>query len=300
MHLEACDVCPRRCYVNREVGETGFCGSTSEMRIARAALHFWEEPPISGERGSGTVFFTGCSLRCLFCQNHEISTAQNTGRTVSPRELSEIFFKLIDEGAHNINLVTPTHFAPLIKKALLIKKLPVPVVYNSSGYERVETLRELEGLIDIYLPDIKYADRELAKKLSRTEDYLETALAAVKEMVRQTGAPVYDECGIMQRGVLIRHLILPLHTQNTIDVLKLIKKELPDIPVSLMAQYTPCGPAAQTGGIPDFPELSRSITKRELNKAEAFMLELGLDGFVQSRAARGSEYIPDFHQFENT
>lgn len=268
------------------------------MRIARAALHFWEEPSISGEKGSGTVFFTGCNLRCLFCQNFEISTAKNIGKAVSPKELSDIFFELIDKGAHNINLVTPTHFVPLIKEALLIKKLPVPVVYNSSGYEKIETLRELEGLIDIYLPDFKYADSTLAKKLSRAEDYPEVALAAIREMVRQAGAPVYDESGMMKSGVLIRHLILPLHTKNSMAVLEIIKREFPDIPVSLMAQYTPCGLAAEPDGIPDFPELSRSITKREQQKVEDFMLELGLDGFVQSRKAKGSEYIPDFHQFD--
>lgn len=297
MKIEACHICPRNCGVHREEAGSGFCQSGGVLRIARAALHRWEEPPISGENGSGAVFFTGCPLRCAYCQNAEISRMENRGRAVTPEELSGIFFGLAGQGAHNINLVTPTHFAPLVREALLVKRLPVPVVYNTSGYETMETLRSLEGLTDIYLPDLKYAEPELSKALSGAPDYPEAALAAIREMVRQAGPPQYGEDGLMKKGVLIRHLILPGHTRNSIAVLERIRREFPGIPVSLMAQYTPCGLAARPGGIPGFPELSRPITRRELEKVQDAMFSLELDGFVQSRAAKGTRYIPDFHQF---
>lgn len=303
MPIENCHICPRGCGVRRGKMGNGFCKSGGEIRIARAALHVWEEPPISGETGSGAVFFTGCSLGCVTCQNYEISAGENgasqpfPGKNVSPEELSGIFFDLIAQGACNINLVTPTHFAPLVREALLRKRLPVPVVYNTSGYETVETLRSFEGLVDIYLPDFKYAESGLAAALSRAEDYPETALAAIREMVRQAGPPMYGEDGLMKRGVLIRHLILPGHTKNSMLALELIHREFPGIPVSLMAQYTPCGLAAGEGGVPGFPELSRTVTKRELQKVQENMFSLDLDGFVQSRASRGEQYIPDFHQF---
>ncbi len=301
--LKACRVCPRDCGVNRESSGAGFCRSGGEMRIARAALHFWEEPPLSGDRGSGAVFFTGCSLGCVYCQNWEISgpeknaPPQNLGKAVSPGELSGIFFDLIRQGAHNINLVTPTHFAPLVREALLFKRLPVPVVYNTSGYESPETLRSLEGLIDIYLPDFKYADRELAAALSRAPDYPEAVLTAIREMVRQVGPAQYNDHGLMTRGVLIRHLILPGHTRNSIAVLEQIAREFPGVPVSLMAQYTPRPhfPAGEK-----FPELLRHVTKRELYKVQEKLFALGLDGFVQERAAASHQYVPDFNQFSET
>lgn len=287
-----CRLCPRRCGVPRD-GNTP-CGVPEEIRISRAALHRWEEPPISGERGSGAVFFTGCPLGCAYCQNYEISAGEKPGRAVSPGELSGIFFRLVEEGAHNINLVTPTHFVPGIRRALLLKKLPVPVVYNTSGYERVEVLRGLDGLVDIYLPDFKYAQSGLAKDLSQAEDYPETAVAAIHEMVRQVGPPVYDGQGMMVRGVLIRHLILPRHTKNSIAALEQIAREFPGIPVSLMAQYTPWGRAKEPEGIPGYPELSRPITRRELEKVQQALFDLGLDGFVQSRKAMGEGFIPEF------
>lgn len=286
--MAGCNLCPRRCGADRARG-VGRCGSGPEMRIARAALHQWEEPPISGRRGSGAVFFTGCPLGCVYCQNGEISRMETPGRAVSPEGLSAIFFDLVSQGAHNINLVTPTHFVPRIREALLYKRLPVPVVYNTSGYERVETLRLLEGLADIYLPDFKYAQGPLAGALSQAEDYPETALAAIGEMVRQAGPPEYDGQGLMRRGVLIRHLVLPGHTGNSIQALELIARHFPGIPVSLMAQYTPCAQA------PGFPELSRGVTRRELDKVERALFDLGLDGFVQSRSAKGRAFIPDFH-----
>lgn len=268
------------------------------MHIARADLHFWEEPPISGEKGSGAVFFTGCPLGCVFCQNGTISHGGYGGKELTPQQLSDVFFSLVERGAHNINLVTPTHFVPQIRQALLWRKLPVPVVYNTSGYERPESLKTLEGLVDIYLPDYKYAQSDLAAALSHAPDYPETALAAIAEMVRQTGAPQYDGEGMMTRGVLIRHLILPGHTKNSIAVLRAVAERFPGIPVSLMAQYTPWGLAAREGGVPGYPALSRPITKRELQKVQEELFSLGLEGFVQSRKARGDRFIPDFHQFD--
>lgn len=300
MEIERCKLCPRACGAPRGEEGGGFCKSGGAMRIARAAPHFWEEPPISGERGSGAVFFTGCSLGCAYCQNWEISSGAvspgELGRAVTPEELSGIFFELIRQGVHNINLVTPTHFAPLVRQALLVKPLPVPVVWNSSGYESVETLKTLEGLVDIYLPDFKYADSGLAAALSRAPDYPETALAALREMARQAGTPEYGEDGLMKRGMLVRHLILPGHTQNSLAALELLARELPGIPVSLMAQYTP----RQGFSLGDkFPELTRKITRRELQKVQERMFQLGLDGFVQSRSASGDRYLPDFHQFDS-
>lgn len=285
-----CKLCPRMCGTGR-TGNTP-CRSTDQVRIARAALHFWEEPPISGRNGSGAVFFTGCPLGCRYCQNYDISRNETAGRAVTPEELSGIFFDLIAQRAHNINLVTATHFVPAVRRALTLKKLPVPAVYNTSGYERPETLRSLEGLIDIYLPDFKYAQSELAAGLSDAPDYPETAIKAIHEMVRQVGPPEYDGEGMMKKGVLIRHLILPGHTRNSIAALRLIAREFPQIPVSLMAQYTPWGQAKD--GITGYPELSRPITKRELLKVQDALFSLGLDGFVQSRKARGAEFIPDF------
>ena len=299
--ITACCVCPRRCGAARGKTGDGICRSGAEIRVARAALHFWEEPPISGERGSGAVFFTGCPLRCLFCQNGEISAGENLGKAFSPEELNGLFLSLEEQGAHNINLVTPTHFAPGIRKALLLRRPEVPVVYNTSGYERVETLRTLEGLVQIYLPDFKYAESGLAGELSAAPDYPETALAAIGEMVRQTGAPVYDENGMMRSGVLIRHMILPGHTRNSIAVLRLIRENFPGIPVSLMAQYTPIKRRLLDASCvigAELPELFRPITARELRKVQEELFSLGLDGFVQSRSAKGTEYVPDFHQFE--
>ncbi len=302
MEIENCRLCPRACGVHRGETGNGFCKSGGEIRIARAALHFWEEPPISGKHGSGAVFFTGCPLGCIYCQNREISmwgkgpSLGHGGKTVSPEELSAIFFDLVGQGAHNINLVTPTHFVPLIREALLLKKLPVPVVYNTSGYESEDTLKTLEGLVDIYLPDFKYADPQLAQALSHAPDYPETALAAIQEMVGQAGPPIYGEDGLMRRGVLIRHLILPGHTKNSIAALELIARTFPGIPVSLMAQYTPPEPFPEGEA---FPELTRPITKRELQKVQDKLFSLGLDGFLQARSAKGNQYLPDFSQFDD-
>lgn len=261
----------------------------ADAAVARAALHFWEEPCISGTRGSGTVFFTGCSLKCVFCQNYQISTKHEVGITVSVKELGDIFDRLVAQGAHNINLVNPTHFALPIAEALRLRRPFLPVVYNSGGYENPDTLEMLDGLIDIYLPDLKYADDELAKRLSGASDYVETAKAAVLEMARQTGPAQYDEEGIMTRGTIVRHLILPGHTKNSIAVLDWLSEHLPEgVPVSLMAQYIPCGRAAE------FPEINRPITKREYEKVQQHLFDLGLDGFIQERTSASSKFIPPF------
>lgn len=284
-----CSLCPRRCGAERTVeAGAGFCHMGTDPVVARAALHFWEEPCISGKNGSGTVFFSGCPMGCVFCQNYEIS-AERFGRRITVDELSAVFERLEKQGAHNINLVNPTHFVPAILEALRIRKPAVPVVYNSSGYERVETLRLLEGYVDIYLPDLKYKDGQVAARYSGAADYFSYASLAVEEMVRQTGPAVYGADGVLQRGTVIRHLILPGHTRNSIAVLQWLAQQLPQVPVSLMAQYLPCGKAS------DYPEINRPITKREYHKVLNFLFELGLDGFVQERSSAVKEYIPSFH-----
>lgn len=289
-----CRLCPRACGADR-VAALGRCHSGREMRVARAALHFWEEPPLSAAGGAGAVFFTGCPLGCVFCQNREISTGENPGKAVTPPELSALCFDLIAQGAQCIDLVTPGHFAPQITEALRLRKLPVPVVWNSSGYETVETLQALEGLVDIYLPDFKYADPALAAALSHAGDYPSVALAAIREMVRQTGPARCAEDGRMLSGVLIRHLILPGHTKNSLAVLDLLAREFPGVPVSLMAQYTPPTPFPEGER---FPELTRRLTRRELDKVQSRLFDLDLDGFIQDRAAAKAAYLPDFHQFD--
>ena len=288
MNAYKCTLCPRRCGADR-TRTTGFCGGANHVRAARAALHTWEEPCISGTKGSGTVFFTGCSLQCVFCQNEQISVRREVGRALTARELSDVFFRLIEQGAHNINLVNPTHFASGIAEALRFRPLPVPVVYNSGGYERAETLRMLEGLISIYLPDYKYRDSALSQRLSGAADYPEHAAEAILEMVRQTGPASFDGDGMLQRGTIVRHLILPGHTRNSIEVLDWLKENLPEgTLVSLMAQYVPCGRAA------DYPEIDRRITKREYEKVQQHLFALGLDGYVQERKSAKKDFIPPF------
>ena len=293
--MTGCTLCPRRCGKDRQT-QLGYCQSGEALHIARAKLHFWEEPPISGTRGSGAIFFTGCSLRCAFCQNSVISGGGTHGRDFDTEEFIALMQSLEREGAHNINLVTPTHFAAQIAKALRIYKPQVPVVWNSGGYETVETLRLLDGLIDIYLPDFKYADDDLAVRVSNAPHYRETALAAIREMVRQTGENQYTPDGLLRKGVIIRHLILPAHTRNSMAALDLIREHFPGVPVSLMSQYTPMGRVLTDETLSD---LNRRITVREHRKVQDYMLSLELPGFCQKRSAAGERYIPDFTQFDS-
>lgn len=280
-----CRLCPRNCGVDR-AAEKGFCGMGENVKIARAGLHFWEEPVISGTRGSGAVFFSGCTLRCVFCQNHEIS-AEGFGKEVSSKRLREIFEELIAQGAHNINLVTPTHFLPWILPALE-PKLPVPVVYNCGGYEKAETLRALEGKVQVWLPDLKYADNALAARLSRAEDYFETATAAILEMYRQVGPYVIQD-GLMKSGVVIRHLVLPGQLENTRKVMDWVTEHFVpgQVLFSLMAQYTP-QPGAEGA-------MARHVRAAEYRAAVAYMENCGIvDGFTQERTSAKEEYTPPF------
>lgn len=285
-----CSACPRNCGAKRDdKNNNGFCKMPDKFLLARAALHEWEEPCISGKNGSGTVFFSGCSLGCVFCQNYALSHEQ-FGKEVSDIHLMQIFDNLIEQGAHNINLVNPTHYAPRLVKILKEYKSPVPVVYNSGGYERVETLKALEGIIDIYLPDLKYIDSEKSKRYSKAENYFEYAAPAILEMQRQAGENVFDSDGMMKRGLIVRHLILPKNTNQSIKVLNWIHDNLPENTlVSLMCQYTPCG------DLTDYPELQRRITRREYEKVVNVLIDLNLDGgFLQELSSAKEEYIPPF------
>ena len=288
LSYQNCTLCPRRCGADRTNGQLGFCRHPDKIYAARAAAHYWEEPVISGSFGSGAVFFSGCTLKCLFCQNGVISQ-ENRGKEISTAHLREIFLKLIDDGVQNINLVTPTHFLPSILPALT-PKLPVPVVYNCGGYERVETLRELEGLVDIYLPDMKYSDPKLAGILSAAPDYVEIAKAAIAEMYRQVGSAVIED-EIMQRGMIVRHLMLPGELDNTLGVLDWFSEAFPkgDVLFSLMSQYVPMGKAKT------MPPYDRRITEDEYDAALSYLELLGLEnGFTQDFSAATEEYIPDF------
>lgn len=280
-----CSICPRHCNVDRSVN-LGFCQSPDNFRVARAALHFWEEPCISGKEGSGTVFFSGCNLKCVFCQNNEIS-AENKGVEISDDKLISIFENLISQGANNINLVNPTHYAKRLAKVLGRWKSPVPIVYNSSGYEEVETLKMLDGLIDIYLPDLKYIRAEKAMRYSKAADYFEKASAALLEMRRQVEDKFDGD--IMKSGMIIRHLILPQNTNSSIAVLDFIKSNFPNTFVSLMAQYTPCG------DLSEFPEINRKITKREYEKVVNYAFDNSFDKlFIQELSSADKSFIPKF------
>lgn len=283
-----CSLCPRRCGAARtETAGSGVCGEGTLPRIARAALHRWEEPCISGTRGSGAVFFSGCALRCAFCQNEAISRG-GCGEAVSIRRLADIFRELEEQGAHNINLVTAAHFIPAVLDALELYRPGIPLVYNSSGYESMETLRLLDGVIDVYLPDYKYIDPAMARLLSGAADYPDVAWAAITEMCRQTGKAVYDDQGMMTRGTLIRHLLLPGLTGDAMRILTRIRDELPDTPVSLMGQYVPCGRARE------IPGMNRRVTKREYDRVKAHMQMIGLDGYRQELEAASGDYVPAF------
>lgn len=283
-----CTLCPRRCGVDRTRGQLGFCKMPGQIHAARAGVHYWEEPVISGSFGSGAVFFSGCTLKCAFCQNYDISQ-ENFGKPLTSAELRAAFERLIDEGVQNINLVTPTHFLPDILPALE-PKLPVPVVYNCGGYESVETLRQLEGKIDVYLPDFKYSDNALAKRLSSAPDYFETASAAILEMYRQVGKPVLED-DEMKCGVLVRHLVLPGCVDNSLGVLDWLAEHFRsgDILFSLMSQYVPMGRAAE------MPPFDRRITELEYDSVLSYMMLLGIeDGYTQDFSSAERGYTPRF------
>lgn len=291
MEMTECRLCPRQCGVDRSK-RTGYCGVSDRVKLARAALHFWEEPCISGERGSGTVFFSGCALKCVFCQNYQLS-AGHFGKEVSIQRLAEIFLELQQQGAHNINLVTGGHYVPQIVQALeLVRKdLKIPVVYNSSGYETVETLRQLKGYVDIYLPDLKYYSPERSARYSNAKDYFAVASQAVQEMFSQVGPVQFDEQGMLQKGVVVRHMVMPNGVEDTMDILTWIAENLPldDILVSVMSQYTPFYKSA------DYPEINRRLTQEEYDRVLDWMECMGIEqGFVQELSSAKEEYTPDF------
>ena len=291
--LPDCVLCPRNCHADRINGRWGRCHETAEIVVARAALHMWEEPCISGDAGSGAVFFSGCPMGCVFCQNHNIAEAK-AGKTITVERLSEIFLELQEKGAANINLVTPTHYVLQIIEALdLARKegLSLPIVYNTSGYEKPETIRMLDGYVDVYLPDFKYMESELAAAYSGAPDYPKYAKAALKEMLHQTGNIQIDkDTGMIQKGVIVRHLVLPGHVKNSKAVIKYLLETYQDqILISIMNQYTPM---PQVSGD---PLLSRKVTKREYEKVIDYALELGMeDGFIQEGEAAKESFIPEF------
>ena len=295
MGQRGCNLCPRNCNVSREAGETGICGQTDVLRAARAALHYWEEPCISGTAGSGTVFFSGCNLHCVYCQNRSISEGA-AGKEITVGRLGEIFLELQGKGANNINLVTPGHFVPQIGAALreaMEKGLRLPVVYNTGSYEYVETLKQMEGLVDIYLPDFKYMDSALAGRYSRAEDYSEVAKAAIAEMVRQTGEPVFeegDENGLLKRGTIVRHLVLPGCVADSKKVIKYLHETYGNrIYISMMNQFTP------VAGLARFPELNRKVTKKEYEEVVDYAFSIGVEcGFIQEGETAKESFIPAF------
>ncbi len=284
-----CSICPRGCLAERS--ETnGICGVGEKFKIARAAPHFWEEPCISGEKGSGTVFFSGCNLGCVYCQNYEVSH-ESFGKEINETELMKIFDNLIEKGVHNLNLVTPTHYAPMLAKVLKEYKSPVPIVYNTSGYERAETLKLLEGLVDIYLPDIKYFDSAPAKKYSDAEDYFEFASSAVIEMYRQVGDMVTDENGIAKKGIIIRHMVLPGNISQAVKVFSWVRDNLPpETYISVMRQYTPFGKAKE------LPPIDRKLSSKEYKIVKDKILALGFENcYFQSKESSAENFIPNFN-----
>lgn len=290
-----CNLCPRECMADRDGGQKGYCLMDNRIQVARAALHRWEEPCISGKTGSGTVFFSGCNLRCVYCQNYEISGGQN-GKTVSETELVDIFIDLQKQGAANINLVTPDHYIAAVARAVIRAKergLVIPIVYNGSGYEKKEVIGNLSGIVDIFLTDFKYMDRVLAGWLSAAPDYPEIAREALDEMVKITGSPVFDENGMMKRGVIVRHLLLPGHKRNAKDVIRYVHETYgKQVILSLMNQYTPLERLKEN---PDFSVLCRKVTKREYEQVVDYAIEIGVeDAFIQEGDTAKESYIPKF------
>lgn len=327
--LTSCTLCPRNCKINRLAGETGYCGQTSAIRAARAALHFWEEPVLSGKNGSGAVFFSGCNLRCVFCQNYNIALG-DVGREISEDRLAEIFFELKEKGAHNINLVTGTPFIPQIVKALEKAKergLDIPVIFNCGGYESVSSIKMLDGLVDIYLPDMKYFSSELSSRYSAAPDYFERASEAIAEMYRQVGVPVFEVTSkkgqssevfeesefvkgqsseifdysgdvLMKRGMIVRHLILPGQTKDSKKILRYLHETYGDsIYISIMNQYTPMAHITDPGSalLEKFPHLARKVTSEEYDRVVSFALKLGIEkAFIQEGETAEESFIPAF------
>lgn len=292
--MSACNACPRACGAEREKGSQGVCRAPEAFLVARASLHAWEEPFLSGTRGSGTVFFGGCNLHCVFCQNREISCGR-LGRILDDAELEELFLRVRDEGAHNLNLVTPTHYAMRLKGILerVKPRLSIPVVYNCGGYEGLEALRGLKGLVDVYLPDVKYFSPEVSKKYSSAPDYFKVAIAALEEMLAQVGSPVFDGEGMLTRGVVVRHLVLPGNRRDSIALLGELARRFGShaFLLSLMSQYTP-----DFAKDSPYPELHRRLTDFEYRSVVEEAERLGFEGCVQDRASASSSFTPDFHE----
>ncbi len=303
MRSELCNLCPRNCKINRNNGVKGFCGESSAVRVARAALHMWEEPCLSGTKGSGTVFFSGCNMHCVYCQNRNIANG-DVGKEISIDRLAEIFLEQQGRGANNINLVTPSHFIVQIAEAIVKAKksgLVIPIVYNTGSYEYVETLKILDGLVDVYLPDLKYFSPEISLKYSQCQDYFKIATKAIQEMVRQTGLPRFNDAGngayniedgIMTKGVIVRHLLLPGQLEDAKKIVKYLYETYGDgIFISLMNQYTPMS------GVDDkYPELGRKVTEEEYEELVDFAIDIGVEnGFIQEGETATESFIPDFN-----
>ena len=291
--LSECILCPHNCKVNRLNGEVGRCRAGKNVKIALANLHYFEEPCISGEAGSGTIFFTGCNMNCKYCQNYKVSQ-EYLGDEITIEELADKFLELQNQSANNINLVTGVMYVPQIIEAIKIARingLKIPIIYNTSGYEKKETIELLNGYIDVYLPDLKYYYNDIAKKLSGVENYFENATASIKEMYKQVGAPKYNENGMIKSGVIIRHLVLPNYIQNSKMVLKWIKENMPkDIIISIMAQYFPTYRAMGT------KDINRKLTEEEYNEIEKFVFSLDLDGYMQDLEENEEQYVPQFEK----
>ena len=290
--LEKCEICPHKCKVNRALGNRGRCRCNDKIKIALASIHNYEEPCISGKNGSGTIFFSNCNLNCIYCQNYEISQLDK-GKEITIDHLAEIFINQQNKNVNNINLVTPTMYVPQIIEAIKIARnngLKIPIIYNSNGYENVETIKMLDGYIDVYLPDLKYYSNEIAKKYSKIDNYFSNAVNAIKEMQKQVGNPIFNEDGIIQKGVIIRHLILPNHILNTKKILKYIKENFDENTyISVMAQYFPTYKAK------DDDKINRKISKKEYKEVEEYLYLLNLkNGYIQELGEHEEEYVPNF------
>ena len=291
-YMENCSICPRDCKMNRNIGQTGYCSEDGQIKVARADLHMWEEHCISGDEGSGAVFFSGCSMGCVFCQNRNIATDE-VGKVVTVERLSDIFIELQEKGANNINLVTPSHYVFQIREAIMLGKeqgLKIPIVYNSSGYEKVETLRQLDGFVDVYLPDMKYCEEAIAVRYSKAKNYFTTAKAALEEMVRQVGSPQFNLKGHMIKGVIVRHLALPGYGKDSKKVIRYLYETYKDnIYISIMNQYTPLP------FVKKYPEINRRLTDIEYNELVEYAIDLGVEnGYIQEGETASESFIPTF------